>query len=196
MGDNFWIIAGIGIFIVVVLRIWEIVRQVKYNRKRSFIANQLYKRLKGEGRSSDGAPAEKKLYDYRVYKPLFTPGEYQFYEVLKDVVGDKALIFGQVRVSDIVNPVRGLSSSDRQCALNRIHMKHFDFVLCDKKDSRVLCVIELNDETHKRKDRRERDEFLKHVCDSAGLKLFSTKTKSSYPKDVLRDALKPYIDSN
>jgi uncharacterized protein with PIN domain len=37
-------------------------------------------------------------------------------------------------------------------AFNRINANHFDFVLCDKDELAVVCAIELNDKSHRKRD--------------------------------------------
>ena len=73
-----------------------------------------------------------------------------------------------------------LHRSTRQIALNRINRKHFDFILCRPDDLTVLCAIELNDASHQRKDRQERDEFLETACRSAGLPLILFDARHAY----------------
>jgi hypothetical protein len=41
------------------------------------------------------------------------------------------MVFGKVRVADVVETASGLRWSDRLRAFNRISAKHFDFLVCD-----------------------------------------------------------------
>ena len=102
---------------------------------------------------------------------LFTPAERSFLGVLDLAAGNDFRVFGKVRVGDVLVPRTGQDRSAHQTALNRINRKHFDFILCRPDDLTVLCAIELNDASHQRKDRQERDEFLNKACRSAGLPL-------------------------
>ena len=111
---------------------------------------------------------------------LFTPAERSFLGVLDLAVGNDFRVFGKVRVGDVLAPRTGLDRSVYQTALNRINRKHFDFVLCHPDDLAVLCAIELNDASHQRKDRQERDEFLNKACRSAGLPLIPFDARHAY----------------
>ena len=126
---------------------------------------------------------------YKKESALFSPAELSFYSILEQVVGDDAKVFGKVRVADVLTPMNGLSRSDKQKAFNKIRAKHFDFILCNKKDLSVICAIELNDSSHRRKKRIERDEFLVRACRSANVPLVQITAKSSYSADEIGDLI-------
>ena len=54
---------------------------------------------------------------------------------------------------------------------NRIKAKHTDFILCDPEDLDVLAGVELDDPSHERPERIERDEFVDGVYQAAGIPL-------------------------
>ncbi len=126
---------------------------------------------------------------YKRVKNIFTPSEKKFYFVLKEVVEDRYLIFAKVRVADVLLPVSAKDRSRWRSAFNKVACKHFDYVLCDH-DLRILAAIELDDASHKRKDRQERDIFLEWACKSAGFPLIRVKTAKHYDKAELRKILK------
>jgi ssDNA-binding Zn-finger/Zn-ribbon topoisomerase 1 len=115
--------------------------------------------------------------------------------VLQQAVGNNAAIFGKVRVADVVEPKpkAGLGRSARQTAFNKISAKHFDFLLCDKEDLSVACAIELDDASHNSKRRQERDEFLKKVCEAAGVPLIQIPAKSAYIISEVKNLLPRYL---
>jgi len=116
---------------------------------------------------------------------LFTPAERSFLGVLDLAAGKDFRVFGKVRVGDVLAPRTGQDRSVHQTALNRISRKQFDFILCRPDDLTVLCAIELNDASHQRKDRQERDEFLAKACRSAGLPLIAFDARHAYsPTEV------------
>ena len=130
---------------------------------------------------------------YQKAEALFTPAERSFLGALHQAVGNNAAIFGKVRVADVVEPKAGLGRSARQKAFNKISAKHFDFLLCDKKDLSVACAIELDDGSHNSKRRQERDEFLKGVCEAADVPLIQVPAKSGYIIDELKRLLPRHI---
>ena len=86
---------------------------------------------------------------------LLTPAERSLYGVLTEAVQGRHLIFAKVRLLDLVWLPKGTES--RQSHLNRVQSKHVDFVLCDRDVVRPLMVIELDDSSHDRSDRKDRD---------------------------------------
>lgn len=119
-------------------------------------------------------------YPYRKRLDLFTPAERSFLGVLEQAVGDDFRLFGKVRVADVLEPRDGLNRSAWQSAFNKINRKHFDFVLCAPGDLSVLCAIELDDKSHQRKHRHDRDEFLAGACRAAGIPLISFPAQHAY----------------
>ena len=134
-------------------------------------------------------------YPYQLKGPLFTPAERSFLGVLNSILKDDVHIMGKVRVADILKPITGLSPSDRQRAFNKISAKHFDFVICNKSDFSVICVIELNDKSHNSTHRKKRDEFLEKSCEAASLPLIQIKAQAGYSIDEVKQQLMPYIPS-
>jgi ssDNA-binding Zn-finger/Zn-ribbon topoisomerase 1 len=136
---------------------------------------------------------EQEVFPYQKSDALFTPGERSFLAVLQQAVGNNAAIFGKVRVADVVEPKNGLGNSARQKAFNKISAKHFDFLLCDKEDLSVACAIELDDGSHNSKRRQERDEFLKGVCEAAGVPLVQVPAEPGYVISEVRGLLPRYL---
>jgi ssDNA-binding Zn-finger/Zn-ribbon topoisomerase 1 len=66
-------------------------------------------------------------------------------------------------------------------------------LLCDKEDLSVACAIELDDGSHNSKRRQERDEFLKGVCEAAGVPLIQVPAKSAYVISEVRSLLPRYL---
>lgn len=117
--------------------------------------------------------------------PLFTKAERSFYGVLKQIVGTEFEVFGKVRVADILTPEKTTNKSIWYKAFNGISAKHFDFVICNPGDLSVLCVVELDDSSHNKKDRIKRDDFIDRACKSAGITIVRFAAARSYSlKDV------------
>ena len=135
-------------------------------------------------------------YAYKKLDALFTPAERSFLGVLMKAVGEDAQVFGKVRVADVVTPEKKMSRSNWQTAFNKISRKHFDYVLCDKNDLSVLCVIELNDSSHNSKKRKARDLFLEGVCQSADLVLVQFTARATYNIQEVHNTLAPFLQNN
>ncbi|MDD4391064.1 MAG: DUF2726 domain-containing protein [Eubacteriales bacterium] len=105
-------------------------------------------------------------------KYLLTKNEYHEYIKLKEIASNKdLLIFPKVRVLDIIEPIHG--QKQYKTLLNKVQSKHVDFLMCDKKLS-IKCIIEIDDKSHERTDRKERDEFLNEIFESVGYKVIHT----------------------
>ncbi len=106
-----------------------------------------------------------------VATPLLTKYEYKNYQGLKEYAAAHGLmICPKVRLADLVNVKSGYSKSTWQKKFNRICSKHVDFVLCDP-DLHVKLIVELDDRSHERQDRIERDSFVDAVLTGAGYKI-------------------------
>ena len=126
---------------------------------------------------------------YRKLPNFLSPAERSFYGVLDLAVSENFLLFTKVRVADVISPAKGMNKSEWQSAFNKISAKHFDFVLCDKKDLSVLCVIELDDKSHAQKKVVARDKLLNSACKTADLPLIRFKAQSSYQRSVIEESL-------
>ncbi len=130
-----------------------------------------------------------KSYPYKPVKSLLTPTERSFLGVLDSAAGSDYRIFSKVRLADVIAVKSGLSKSARQSALNRINRKHIDFLICNPADLSILCAIELDDRSHNREDRKERDQFIDKVFDAADIPILHIKAKAGYTPGELSAAL-------
>lgn len=123
--------------------------------------------------------------------PLLTQREQRQYAVLKQIADEKnVLICPKVRLLDLVSPVHGVRNY--KALLSKVMSKHVDFVICSQ-EMYVLGIIELDDSTHFRQDRIQRDEFVDTVLQSAGYKIKHTFEITS---DILDDFLGLHPVSN
>lgn len=125
---------------------------------------------------------------------LFTPAELSFYHVLKQSVSDAYEVFGKVRIADVVQPKKSLSSKLWWIAFNRISSKHFDYVICDPETLSIVAVIELDDSSHLKGKTIKRDRFVNEVCRSANVKLIRFKAKK-YHVNQVRDVIDDILNS-
>jgi Protein of unknown function (DUF2726)/Topoisomerase DNA binding C4 zinc finger len=111
---------------------------------------------------------------------LFTPAERSFLGVLQQALGEEFAIFGKVRLGDVVQPVKGLSNGQRQSARNKINLKHLDYLICRADNLSLVAAVELDDKSHQRKERGERDTFVEQALKSAGIPLLRFPAKKGY----------------
>lgn len=82
----------------------------------------------------------------------------------------------KVRLRDIIDAPRGSGAA----AVNRIGQKHVDFVLVESSTWRILAVVELDDATHDRPDRRKRDTFVDEALGSANVPIVHIRVSPTY----------------
>ena len=119
---------------------------------------------------------------YTASDELFTEAEQQFLTVLDKAVGGECRIFGQVRLADVINVRKGLDRKSLGRTFAKIRAKH----LCDPQTLAILCAIELDDSTHDRPDRRDRDYFLNHAMQAADVPLHRFPVRKSYDASEIR----------
>ncbi|NPA64269.1 MAG: DUF2726 domain-containing protein [Epsilonproteobacteria bacterium] len=129
---------------------------------------------------------------YKRVRYILTPAERKFFHALQEAVGERYYIFTKVRAADVLLPKDAKDRSRWRSAFNKVACKHFDYVLCDG-EFRILLAIELDDRSHDRADRRERDDFVNWACKSAGFELMRIKLQKSYNPKELRALIKRRI---
>lgn len=125
-------------------------------------------------------------FPYQKISFLLSPAERSFFGVLEQAVGGDYRIFAKVRVADVISVVPMRNRTLWQRAFNRISAKHFDFVLCDRDSLSVVGVIELDDKSHRRRNRQVRDAFLVEVCRASGLPLLQIPASRTYSMTTIR----------
>lgn len=131
-------------------------------------------------------------YPYYLIEEFISPAELNFFFNLKAVVGGSAQVFSKVKLSDLFYAKTGDHGRNRSYT-NRIDRKHVDFLLCDAKTLKPILGIELDDKSHQRVDRQERDDFVNHVFEAAKLPLMHISVKHGYSQSELRSTLSAYI---
>ncbi len=124
---------------------------------------------------------------YQKRDSLVTKTELRFYKSLQKAVQDDFEIFAMVRIADLLKVEPNLPNYRKW--LNKILAKHIDFVLCDPGSLQPLVCIELDDPSHDRPDRIERDIFVNQAFASADLPLLRIPTQPSYLSREIRDLI-------
>lgn len=130
---------------------------------------------------------------YVAVASLLTRTEQHFFAALTQAVNGRYWIFPKVALDDILEVRQGLSYKERQGALNRINRKHVDFVLCTPEDYKVRVLVELDDSSHQRSDRKARDRFVDDAAKAAGLHVAHVKAASSYDPEGLSQIISDAI---
>ena len=123
---------------------------------------------------------------------LVTKSELRFYKSLHKAVLDDFEIFAMVRIADLIRVEKG--STNGRAWLNKILAKHIDFVLCDPKTLEPIVCIELDDASHQRADRIERDKFVNDAFDAADLPLLRIPVETSYNAREVRELIESVVE--
>jgi ssDNA-binding Zn-finger/Zn-ribbon topoisomerase 1 len=134
-------------------------------------------------------------YPYHQVDEFISHAELNFFFNLKSVVGDSAHIFSKVKLSDLFYAKTGDYGKNRSYT-NKIDRKHVDFLLCDPKTLKPILGIELDDKSHQRTDRQERDDFVNHVFEAAKLPLMHVSVQRSYSQSELKSKVSAYLSGN
>jgi len=119
---------------------------------------------------------------YEPRKALVTRSELRFYKALKKAVMDDWEVFAMVRIADLLKVTQ--HAPKRRTWLNKILSKHIDFVLCDPTTLQAVVAIELDDISHERPERIERDKFVNLAFESADLPLLRIPAVSNLKFDI------------
>jgi len=138
-------------------------------------------------------PTDKVEFPYLLRDDFLSRAELSFYLVLKNTLTDRALISPKVGLADLFY-VKSNDPSKFRTYTNKIDRKHVDFLLCDPKTVKPILGIELDDKSHQKSDRKERDAFVEQVFKAASLPLVRIKTQRSYSTKELKSILSQYIE--
>lgn len=131
-------------------------------------------------------PVEKTL-PYRLADNFLSPAELSFYHVLLQSIREEYTVCSKVNLSDIFFVSR---PNENQGYRNRIDRKHVDFLLCDAKTMQPLLGIELDDASHAKKKRQERDQFVDQVFAAAGLPILHVPAARGYNVSELAEKMR------
>ncbi len=123
---------------------------------------------------------------------FLSPAEMHFFQTLRTAVNGRAALSTKVNLSDLFW-VKTDDQSRKRIYTNKIDRKHVDFLLCDPATMRPLVAIELDDKSHQRADRQERDGLVNNVFLAAGLPLLHIIARRDYNSEEIASQLAPYI---
>ncbi len=106
---------------------------------------------------------------------LLTKNEWSFHKRLKPIADSMGYtILAKIRLADLIKVKTGLSKKDYNKYFAKIRAKHIDFMLCNPDNLAPILLIELDDPSHKREDRIQRDKFVDNALHAAGYKILHT----------------------
>lgn len=101
---------------------------------------------------------------------LLTDNEQNIYKTIR-LIAEKYnfTVLSKVRLADIAKVNPALDNVEWWSNFGKVKSKHIDFALAKKENLDVVLVIELDDSTHLKRDRIERDAFVDSVFNEIGI---------------------------
>ena len=183
------------IIIMIIIKIIQAAKRNKTTNNTSDIQkshNMTNKQFIIDSNTSNNISVDsKENIDYKkYYRPkryVITKNELNFYTALLEVAKELDLIvFSQVSLYNILETKSNLDYKTKTIFFNKIASKSIDFVLVDKKDCRIKLCIELDDNTHKKEKRIERDNFINKLFKDLEIDLLRYPLYNIYYKDTLK----------
>lgn len=128
----------------------------------------------GRGKASAQRPLE---HPYGLRDDFLSHAELSFYHVLRSTLAQDVTIVIKPRLGDILF-VR--QPHKNQGARNRIDRKHVDFLLCETATMKPRLVVELDDRSHHKQDRQQRDDLVDGALEAAGLPILHVRASKGY----------------
>jgi len=123
---------------------------------------------------------------YQKKSTLATQKEMEFYVLLSSAIHNNYQIHLQVSLNSIVD--KKLQNTFRNELFRTI-----DFCIADKNTSEPLLLIELNDMSHLRPDRKLRDQKVQEICSIAKIPLITFWTNQVHTVETIKQELHKYI---
>ena len=102
---------------------------------------------------------------------LLTDYETNLYKKLDDIcTKNNWRITTKTRLADLIK-----SSTNNYNEFDKISRKHIDFCICEPETLSPLLLIELDDSTHNKENRRARDDFVNQSVVQAGYKILHVR---------------------
>lgn len=121
--------------------------------------------------------------NYKKVDYLLTKNELKFYKILKQITNKLGYsLFCQVSLYQIV-------SSKNYKDFNKIKSKSIDFVIT-QENCKILLCIELDDSTHQKQKRIERDNFIDKLFKDLEIKLLRIPVQNFYNIEELENKIK------
>ena len=128
-----------------------------------------------------------KEYNYSRKKRLITKSELRFFHTLLKVVNGFYYVVPQVCLPALLE--YKIKGQNWKGAFSRIARKSVDYAICCRKKLVPVCAIELDDPSHNRPDRQERDRLVERIFAKVKLPLLRIPTSKQDDEAHLRALL-------
>lgn len=126
---------------------------------------------------------------YLIKQNPMTDTEIKFIRELKKITDiNNLIILPQVQLQSIFHTINNKDIT----SFNKIKSKSIDFAIVDNNYNYKL-FIELDDYTHNRKNRMQRDQFINELFKTYNLKLKRIKVQNNYNIEDLKNIIKEVV---
>lgn len=133
----------------------------------------VHKKKEAEELEKEKAPEKVDYSQSYQAKYLLTKNEWYEHKKLQKYAAERGLLVcPKVRLLDIIEPRKG--EKNYRSLIYKVQAKHVDFLICDP-NMHIKAIIELDDNSHDQKDRRNRDSFVDQILTSVGYKMIHTR---------------------
>jgi very-short-patch-repair endonuclease len=147
------------------------------------VAAILISRLSAHSRSTKKV-FKNNIYSYAAKSSLMSKTESDFFVKLERAVSERYYVFPQVHLSAILD--HRVKGQEWKYAFRHINGKSVDYVLCSRATLKPTYAIELDDYTHDKPDRRERDSEVERIFEAANLPLVRFRNKDVSENDIIQ----------
>ena len=120
--------------------------------------------------------SEKYLYDSR--GRLISQNEAEYFKAIASAIPVDYHVFPQINLASFID------RTDNARYRNEL-FRNVDFLITDSEYSPKI-VVEINDQTHLERDRRERDEKVAKICEEAGIPIIKLWTSYGVQPDYIQ----------
>lgn len=128
-----------------------------------------------------------------IKKPILTNNELMFYQEFKRIaIKYGYIILTKIRMADLLEIRKDIKQkAEWYTYFAKIKSKHVDFALAEINNLNPLILIEVDDGSHQRADRIERDKFIDKAYTDAGYYVLHAKNLNGL-EDIICQILKIY----
>lgn len=133
-------------------------------------------------------------YKYQTKKSVITIAEGNFYKKLTSALHDNFIIVPQAHLSMIFNHT--VYGQNWRGAFSVINGKSIDFLIINRGTFQPLLGIELDDSSHERHNRQERDKIVNAIFKQTNLPLIHFSTGEWNTPDDINQKVLPLLESD
>lgn len=122
---------------------------------------------------------------YSAKDALLTLTEIEYYDLLRMLVAEEYYVFPQINLASVIDKQGGQGGRTEL-------FRNIDFGIFDR-EYKPLVLVEINDNSHLRPDRAERDKKVAKICKDAKIPLVTFWVKDGIDIKDMRRALKSHV---